>query len=148
MGLDCGGMFLGKHVLSFTKPKPLGKKNSLRQLTIKNSEIHPRGIQCWVWFVESFETLWYAANVVPSLTTYSPSSLSQPAAWAQTEKGQATWVQVYELINLCVHSSIPQRFLALLISVGTLLCSRDPKRKRLLCLPLRSLCLIEKSFVW
>lgn len=27
MGLDCGrGMFLGKHVLSFTKPKVLGEK--------------------------------------------------------------------------------------------------------------------------
>lgn len=42
MGLDCGGMFLGKHVLSFTKPKLLlgGGGKSPRQPTTESIVTH------------------------------------------------------------------------------------------------------------
>lgn len=96
MGLDEGVVVLGKHVLSFTKPKVLGGVgggNSLRQLTAEDIvrvihwEFNP---VCGL--LKLLKPCGMGSDELVPLTIYSLLRLSQPAAKAQTAKGQAEWV--------------------------------------------------------
>lgn len=92
MGLDCGGMFLGKHVLSFTKPKLLEKRNSLGQLTTENIvRVTHREFDPECGLMKVLKHCGMAPDELVPLTI-SLLRLNQPAAKAQTWKGQARWV--------------------------------------------------------
>lgn len=58
MGLDCGRMFSGKYVASFSKPKLSRGKNNLRELTALVRITHPEfNSKCGFWKV--LKPLWY-----------------------------------------------------------------------------------------
>lgn len=92
MGLDCGrGMFLGKHVLSFTKPKVLGEKIASDNWQPKNivRVIH-REFNPNYGLLEVLKPCGMVPDELVPLTTYSLLRWEQPAAKLRQGKAKLT----------------------------------------------------------